>query len=329
MYLAIEECSKQLKENQTIHIIQTGWYANDFVKDAFIKEGLEVCPSVKFHFLNGKDQDNKHITLAAGDIFMSLSDNIQETFGLTPLEGMAAGLPVLVSDWDGYKSTVRDKVDGFRVKTISLPQGYGEDIAQRYMMGDINYDLYVGLSVQKVGIDIKDCVDKLKILITDNEKRKEFGKSAKIRAKEDFNWPVILSMYRNLSTELNKIRKTESSNYEKFCLKNLPSDRLDPFFTFSSYPSITLNSKTPLYKLENINNLSFNEILKFKSVEYAKRDLPLENNLKSIYELFSIDNKFNIDEVISKLNIPEANVYEAIIWLIKFGYLTTERKSDG
>jgi len=25
-----------------------------------------------------------------------------ETFGLTPIEAMAAGLPCLVSDWDGY-----------------------------------------------------------------------------------------------------------------------------------------------------------------------------------------------------------------------------------
>ena len=115
--------------------------------------------------MDGKNQDNKHKTLSAGDIFISLSDNFQETFGLTPLEGMAAGLPVLVSDWDGYRSTVRDNVDGFRVKTISLPDGYGEDIAYRYMMSDINYDLYVGLSVQKVSVDIKDCIEKLRILV--------------------------------------------------------------------------------------------------------------------------------------------------------------------
>ncbi len=46
-------------------------------------------------------------------------DNIQETFGLAPLEGMAAGLPLLVSDWDGMKDTVSPDV-GFRVKTRSL-----------------------------------------------------------------------------------------------------------------------------------------------------------------------------------------------------------------
>ena len=51
---------------------------------------------------------------------MSLSDNFQETFGLTPLEGMASGLPVIVSDWNGYKSTVRNNIDGFKIPTYSL-----------------------------------------------------------------------------------------------------------------------------------------------------------------------------------------------------------------
>ena len=50
---------------------------------------------------------------------MSLSDNIQETFGLTPLEAMASGIPVIVSDWDGYRSTVRDNKDGFRISSYN------------------------------------------------------------------------------------------------------------------------------------------------------------------------------------------------------------------
>ena len=59
-------------------------------------------------------------SLASSDIFISLSDNFQETFGITPLEGMASGLPVVVSDWDGYRDTVRDQIDGFTIPTITL-----------------------------------------------------------------------------------------------------------------------------------------------------------------------------------------------------------------
>ena len=75
---------------------------------------------------------------------ISLSDNIQETFGITPLEGMASKLPVIVSDWDGYKSTVRNDIDGYRVKTYALKPGLGEDLAYNHMMDFINYDHYIG-----------------------------------------------------------------------------------------------------------------------------------------------------------------------------------------
>ena len=55
-------------------------------------------------------------------------------------EGMASGLPVIVSDWNGYKSTVRNNVDGFKIPTYSLDSKSGEQIAYNHMMGFINYD---------------------------------------------------------------------------------------------------------------------------------------------------------------------------------------------
>ena len=51
----------------------------------------------------------------------SLSDNMQETFGLTPIEAMAAGLPSVVSDWDGYRDTVQHREHGFRIPTLAPP----------------------------------------------------------------------------------------------------------------------------------------------------------------------------------------------------------------
>ncbi len=57
----------------------------------------------------------------AADVFLSLSDNIQETFGLTVVEALAAGLPVVASDWDGYKALVRDGISGYLVPTRTLP----------------------------------------------------------------------------------------------------------------------------------------------------------------------------------------------------------------
>ena len=74
-------------------------------------------------------------------MFCSLSDNIQETFGIVPIEAMAAGLPVVVSDWDGYKDTVRHGVDGFRISTCMPQAGLATDLALRHALEVDTYDM--------------------------------------------------------------------------------------------------------------------------------------------------------------------------------------------
>jgi glycosyltransferase involved in cell wall biosynthesis len=59
----------------------------------------------------------------------SLSDNTQETLGIALIEAMAAGLPIVVSDWDRYKDTGRDGVNGFHIPALTTGPGLGTDLA--------------------------------------------------------------------------------------------------------------------------------------------------------------------------------------------------------
>ncbi len=328
MYLTLEECSKKLDKDQKIHLIQTGWFPNDSIRDIFINEGKKICPSVNFHFLDGTNQQNKFKSLAAGDIFISLSDNIQETFGITPLEGMASKLPVIVSDWNGYKSTVRNDIDGYRVKTYALKSGLGEDLAYNHMMDAINYDHYIGLSVQRIAIDIADCIEKLKILIFDKNKRLEYGTNARKRANDFFNWPIILNHYKELSMELTNIRNTEKNNFEDFNRKSLPSEKLDPFYIFSSYPTEILNKKQNFTKLKNVNLIPINQILEFGSIDYAKKFLPSDIDINIIIKLFDESKHLNLEKIQNLTNFNETKIYKILIFLLKYGYLTIVSKEN-
>ena len=42
---------------------------------------------------------------------------LRRLLDLAVAEAMAAGVPLVVSDWNGYRDLVRDGIDGFRVPT--------------------------------------------------------------------------------------------------------------------------------------------------------------------------------------------------------------------
>ena len=111
MYKALENAVRITKKE--VVLIECGWHANESIAKAFDDAASKICPNIKKQFLDGRNLKNRKLAWSSADIFSSLSDNIQETFGITPIEAMASGLPVVVSDWDGYRDSVRHGVDGY------------------------------------------------------------------------------------------------------------------------------------------------------------------------------------------------------------------------
>src|SRR5581483_3136841 len=205
MYLALERAAQTT--GRRIRLIQAGLFANDFIGNAFKSGAAQFCPSVKCAFIDGRDQTRWQQIWHVADLFTSLSDNIQETFGLAPVEAMASGLPSVVTDWDGYKDTIRDGIDGFRVPTLLPPATWGEDLADRHAAALDNYDHYCGFTSQFVVFDPDACAAVYARLIEDAALRRRMGDAARQRAVAAFDWRVVIAQYQALWAELADLRK--------------------------------------------------------------------------------------------------------------------------
>ena len=225
--------------------------------------------------MNGLDQDLKNRALLGSDIFISLTDNFQETFGLTPLEGMAAGLPVIATDWNGYRDTVRHSKDGFLVPTTTLNKGSGEDFYYYYLSEIINYDQYLSFSSQTVSIDMDVCINYLRELITNKDLRIKLGESGKKRAKNKFSWEHIIDEYSKLEEELSLIRKS-SKNVDKFNFLKA----YEPYNLFSSYPTRKIKKNTNFCLTENKSIDKNSYIFQSDSINIAK-----DNNFLNVSKL--------------------------------------------
>ena len=202
MYLALE----RLAYRHRVVLVECGWAANDQIVQAFADARAKLCPSVRSIILDGREPDLRTRAWASADVFCSLSDNIQETFGLTPIEAMAAGLPVVVTDWDGYKDTVRDGIDGFAVPTMSPPPGAGQRLAIRHALEIDSYDSYIGQASTAVVVDIDATTAAFERLASDPDLRRRMGANGAARAKALFDWKVIVKAYEELWDELARMR---------------------------------------------------------------------------------------------------------------------------
>jgi starch synthase len=238
MYLALERAAQ--RTGKRVHLIQAGWFANDFIENAFRDGARAFCPGVTAHFPDARKPDVRFAIWQAADIFTSLSDNIQETFGLTPVEAMAAGLPGVVSDWDGYRDTVRHGEHGFRVPTLAPPAGQGVDLADAHAIGIDTYDRYCGYASQFVAVDVDAAADAYATLIGDSGLRAEMGAAARRVALDRFDWRHVLASYQDLWAELAARRASAVESAPARGPVHWPA-RADPYTLFAGYPTEALS----------------------------------------------------------------------------------------
>lgn len=243
-YQAISRAAKATKKK--LHLIQVGWWENEREEKSFRESTKKFCPGVDCVFFDGRRPELRQQAWASADLFMSLSDNIQETFGLTPLEAMASGLPVICSDWNGYRATVRHEIDGFRIPVVMPPPGCGEDLARDHWPELLQYNSFIARTAMATAVDVDQCTRSLLQLIENPALRKQLGTAGLARARDEFDWRHIIGRYEALWRDLGERRKTDPEIAPR--RKNSPAHPLsiDPFRLFAHYATDRLRPETRL-----------------------------------------------------------------------------------
>ena len=182
---------------QTIHLVLAGWFSNDAVRDSYIACAAMTAPNIKLHLVDGLDPWWRDHVWDAADIFVSLADSIQETFGLTNLEAMARGLPVVATDWNGYRDTVVAGETGFLIPT-AMVRGTNTDAAVRLITGEIQYDQFLGEVGQTVLVSTPHACQAIAQLVGDVSLRQRLGAAGRSRVEARFDWKRIIPLYENL-----------------------------------------------------------------------------------------------------------------------------------
>lgn len=238
LFIALQEAQEQLGKEKRLHFIACGIFGDNHSETVFNDCARNLMPSVPYHHLPGDDPVLRKQTLSAGDIFAFPIDNIQETFGLSPIEAMAAGLPVVASDWDGIRDTVSPDV-GIRVPTRSVGADASQPEAAGYLSGELSYAQYGNRLSMLTQIDLRQMTAAFVALARDAQMRRRMGTAGKLRVKNEYDWSVIIPKIQDFWAELTSIRLT-SGNLEGRGSHHNPIGPA-PMDIFGSYPTALAN----------------------------------------------------------------------------------------
>ncbi len=326
------------KTAQKVHLILCGWFSNAETKQAFIETAAREAPNTQLHIVDGTDDHWRFNIHHASDVFVSLSDNIQETFGLTPLEAMSVGLPVIASDWNGYRDIVQHDVTGFLTPT-TMVYGATSDLADRYMHDEINYDRFLGQCNQSVCVATDEFQRQLLQLAQSPELRSRFGEEGRKIASREFDWKRIIQRYEELWDEQEAIMKqmrssaaigsslspTSTGSSPDIAVPDnnpatfIPLNYYPPIeVCFAGYPSQWLDGTMQLSILETAKT-DFNVLIQDRLCNYCLDWLPHAATIRRI--LASTASNQTLQQFVGQLQsngIQSSHALQIVAWLCKY-----------
>ena len=327
MYQALQKAAQELQgTGKKIKMVECGWHANEFIEKAYKDAALQACPDVEVITLDGRKAEDRQTAWAGADVFCSLSDNIQETFGIVPIEAMAAGLPVVVSDWDGYKDTVRHEVDGFRIHTTMPEAGLATDLALRHALEIDTYDMYCGHTCSLVSVDIDQAAQAFVKLFESSALRQTMGEAGRQRAQQVYDWKVIIGQYEALWAEQQRVRLAalQVTETQPAHLAHLWPARMDPFHAFASYPTQTLKSSTVICLADSNLETATTRLQSYQTmamVSFAKWVLPNAEEIEAVLKQASLGPQPAIALVQQIDDARKPFVFRTLVWFLKLGIL--------
>ena len=273
-------------------------------------------------FIN-PEQNERNEVYNLADVYVAPTDNIQETFGLAPLEAMACGLPQIVADWDGYRDTVKHEFTGFRIPSLwSNCDSHIKDNPIFPIDPVLRGFLHAFILSQTVSIDLDYFVKAVQLLIDSPELRKKQSMNSIAQAKQRFDWSVIVTRY----SELWDILHEDCLNSKK-----TPAGKLQhivPHYCseFASYATDFLDTNTKV-------------TITFEGIQVLNGEISLPTHYK--FEPLLIDNKDRLSvlkmlsgkgKTVNALKsemrntISERDIEANIMWLLKNGFARLQKE---
>lgn len=322
VYLAMAEAQRRLPPGQRLHVVFCGVLRDDHARRVFEAGARALMPDVGFALLDGADAAERKAALSGADVFLFPIDNIQETFGLAPIEGMAAGLPLLVSDWDGMKDTVTPDV-GFRVTSRSLGPGALASEALRYQGGIDSYLQYCAATSAMTEIDMGELVARILDLAQNPGLRRRMGQAGAARARAVYDWSQVIPQMQDIWAEQEARRRAGAATAQRLRAHELPIAP-SPTALFAAWPSEVADLATPHFVARDLTGRTdLEQTLAARDYGSLKRIFAAPEQIATVLAVVtgSAAGGIRRDQIAKAARLTPASTDRILMWLLKYDFV--------
>lgn len=307
---------------QKLHLLLYGNFPDGYSERVFRTAAPRLMPDVGFHHLAHQDAALRRAALSAGQMFLFPIDNLQESFGLAPVEGMAAGLPVVVSDWDGIRDTV-DDASGFRIPTLAGRPEHVTAYGLRHAGGTDSYMQYLSQNSALTQIDVGAMAQAVRRLMDNPDLRARLGAGGLARARQVFDWSAVIPRMQDLFAELSAIRKAaDPARFPPVSPHHLPVAP-SPMVIFDSFPTAHLPREGARRFVARASEVTVGEVWRLRDYAKTGREFEPLSLVESVMQ--AVQGAGAPGEtaagIATATKIPVIRVERCLLWLLKYDFI--------
>ena len=190
----------------TLGAVDVRHRSNASIPSALKEAAASLCPNVEMRLLDGHDLNLGALARTASDAFSAWSTVYKKPLD-SPHRSDGIRLPVVASDWNGYRDTVVEGRTGFRVPTQSFEPGWNDLQLEQLARNDSSLDRVSARISGQIGVDAVAAGAALARLAKSPEMAVAMGCLGERRVQENYDWSVVLHRYSELLDDLLERRE--------------------------------------------------------------------------------------------------------------------------
>ena len=319
MFMALDEAAS-MAAGVDMRLLMVGQFSNPLVEAEFRDLAAKYCQKVPIHWVDGNDDIAAEASWYASDFFISLSDNMQETFGMTVAEAMAASLPCIVSDWSGLRESVVDGETGFMVPSRLPSRNVGAMFMTRAAYGIESFDDSVAALHQVIDVDVSLCAARIATIAANPDLRRKMASQGRTRIEQCYDWAQIIAQYEDLWRELAAIRASHGE--APVPRSSARPGQVDPFAAFGHFATGAIGPESRVSCLGGDARHRVLAIHANPSHTMLLPMLPPMQDMLGLVEFATERRNASVAEIQAAFRgVRVEKVELALLWLAKFGIL--------